>query len=443
MSTIDLTQGDEQKLLIKTTIPTLWALLASIGMSLTDTFFAGRLGADELTAIGFTFPVVMAVMSLPFGIGVGASSLVSRSIGNRDPNKTRIYATLSLFATLPASVFTAIAGISSINPVFRLLGAPEHLLPLIHEYMSVWYAGAPAVFMLMVGNAVIRAAGQVVWPVRIIVVAAGANLILDPIFIFGCPGFPPMGLKGAALATILASLIALCAGLFVLIKKLKLVYPAHCFSNLRNHGPKIAKVALPAGVAHLISPLGMAISTRLVAGVGSEAVAGFSIAIRIESFALLVIVALAGIMTSFSGQNWGANRGDRIVRGLKAAFRFSTLWSAAIAVCLWLSAEQLAGLFSEQSEIVQAARLYLVMIPITYVFLSAVMLIGGTANGIGFAKPALLMSMSRLFLLYLPFALLLSEIFGLQGLYGATAISNTIVGVYAFAWARRKMKDYQ
>jgi putative MATE family efflux protein len=441
LSTVDLTQGEEKKLLYKMTIPMVWGLLAAIGMSLADTFCVGKLGAKELAAIGFTFPIVMITMSLAFGFGIGASSLVSRAIGSKDQIKAQIYTTQSLIVVGIVSIIVGVVGWMTIKSVFSVLGAPYTLLGLIEDYMEIWYLGLFSTMILLVSNAAIRSTGNVILPTRIMIGAAVLNLILDPIFIFGKFGLPQMGLFGAALASFIASLLAMSVSLYLLSRKLSLISFKDVFQNFKKYSAKILKLALPAALASLIAPIGMVIATRLVSSYGNEAIAGFSVAVRIESFSLIIIMALSGVLTPFAGQNWGAKQIDRLVKGLKSSFMFSAIWTVIVTCCMWFFGTSIVSLFSNQAEVISTGSLYLFIVPISYGAVGIIMIVSSVANGIGYTKPALFLSITRLILIYWPLAILLSNYYQLTGLYIATTVSNSIVGIVALSWTQKMIRS--
>lgn len=434
----DLTVGDERTHLINQTIPMIWGIFAILGMNLADTFFVGQLGTDQLAAMGFTFPVVMIMSSLAFGIGTGASSVMARAIGSKQDDRVRSYSTQSLILALIVAILFAITGLLTVDPLFRLLGAPERLLPLVHDYMDIWYLGCFLVVVPMVGNAGIRAAGNSKLPSYVMFSVAIVNLILDPIFIFGWFGFPRMELQGAALATIIAYSVSFIAALYVLRVKLNFLTWDACQQRVWASWRDILRIGIPASATNLISPVSIAITTWMVAQYGSEAVAGYGVASRIETFSLIVLMALSVMLAPFAGQNWGAGKVERLQRALSLSFRFSWIWGIAMAVLLWLGAEWLTGWFTEDAVAVDSAVSYLRIVPVTFALLGIVMMVSSVANGVGEPVPALVMTLTRLVLIYLPLAWLLSRWLGVDGIYLATAAANTLVGAGAWWWSIRK-----
>lgn len=418
------------------TLPMIWGILSIMSMNIVDTFYVGQLGTDPLAAMGFTIPIVSILLSLAFGVGIGTSSVIARAIGAQEIDKVRSYAAHSMLIALVIAMTFALLGYHYMDAIFTLLGAPEALFPLIHQFMDIWFLGSFVVVVPMVGNSAIRAAGNTRIPGIVMISVAIVNIILDPILIFGLFGFPRMELAGAALATVISYSIALVIGLYFLTVKLKFVSLAAFFNHIGHSWWSILRISLPATGTNLIAPFSVSITTGLVAMHGPEAVAGFGVASRIESICIVIIMALSSIMGPFVGQNWGANRRDRVAQALRTSFRFIGVWSLSIALLLWLFGDILAALFNTHPAVLHSTTLYLVIVPISYLFLGVIMTSASAANGTGDPKPSLVMSFSRLIGVYLPLAFALNQQFGLPGLYAATSAANIIVGLGALKWSR-------
>jgi putative MATE family efflux protein len=191
-------------------------LAGIVTFNLVDTFFVGQLGAMELAALSFTFPVVMVIGSLALGLGSGASAVISRAIGEKDIDRVRRLTTDSLILSLILVGTCILVGFLTIDPLFKTLGATPELLPLIKQYMVIWYPGMVFLVVPMVGNNAIRATGDTKTPGLIMLLAAVVNAIMDPLLIFGLGPFPRLELQGAAIATVVARAITLAVALWVL-----------------------------------------------------------------------------------------------------------------------------------------------------------------------------------------------------------------------------------
>ncbi len=433
----NLTQGNVGKQLYTMTIPMVLGILSIMSMNIVDTFYVGQLGTDPLTAMTFTIPVISILLSLAFGIGIGTSSVIARAIGAQEHTLVKSYTTQALFIALTIAIIFAVSGYQAMDQIFALLGAPQSLMPLIHEFMDIWFLGSFVVVVPMVGNSAIRAAGNTKLPSYVMMSVALVNIILDPILIFGLFGFPRMELAGAALSTVISYSIAFFLGLYFLACKFRFLNWASCYVGVFNSWRAILRIAIPAVGTNLIAPISVAITTLLVARYSPESVAGFGVASRIESLFLVVIMGLSSIMGPFVGQNWGGKQFHRVDLALKLSFRFASIWGLGVAILLWFLASPIAGLFSDDLTVINSATIYLQIIPITYLFLAIIMISSSTSNGMGNPMPSLVMSFLRLIALYIPLAIGLAYFFNLWGIYLAGALANVIVGIGAFIWVKR------
>ena len=235
----NLTEGNIKKQLYSLTWPMLLGMMGMVIFNLVDTYFVGKLGVQQLAAMSFSFPVIMFLNSLSQGVGIGTSSLVSRNIISTDRNIVKMMASRAILMGLIIVLLFTIIGLLTIRPVFSALGAKTDVLGYINDYMRVWYFGIPFVVIPMIGNNIVRATGDTFTPGMIMVAIAAVNVILDPLLIFGYGPFPEMGIKGAALATVISRAIGLIIILFILIgEKNFLLFNLEKLKAFYLHGKK-------------------------------------------------------------------------------------------------------------------------------------------------------------------------------------------------------------
>jgi Na+-driven multidrug efflux pump len=153
-------------------------------------------------------------------------------------------------------------------------------------------------------------------------------------------------------------------------------------------------------------------------------------------------MGLSSIMGPFVGQNWGAEKHDRVFTGLRISFKFVCFWGLGASICLWIFAHPIAQLFTDDIAAIESAAVYLYLVPISFLFLGIIMLTSSAANGIGNPKPSLIMSLLRLIVVFIPLALILQNFFGLAGIYLATSLANIVVGIGAFYWVNKLYKGH-
>ena len=425
-----LTEGPVAKTLIRLTIPMVFGMIGMVAFNLVDTFYVGHLGTDELAALSFTFPVILVISSLALGLGTGAAAVLSRAIGEGDSDRVRRLTTDSLVLSLVVVMAFVVLCLLTIGPVFTLLGATERTLPLVKQYMKIWYLGVGFVVIPMVGNNAIRATGDTKTPSIIMLVAVAANATMDPLLIFGLGPFPRMEIAGAALATVIARATTFLVALWVLgrrDKMLTLRFPG--LKPIVESWKRILYIGLPTAATRAILPVSIGMVTRLVSTYGIEAVAGFGVATRIEFFALTVVRALSSVLMPFVGQNWGAGKLKRVARGVKYSNRLSVVWGALMFGILALAARPISSLFNDAPGVVKVAELYLRIVPLGYGFYGAALLVVAALNALNRPLHAAGLSAFHMFVLYVPLAIAGSSVFGMAGMFAGLAVSFFIAGV--------------
>ncbi|MCK4545925.1 MAG: MATE family efflux transporter [Candidatus Eisenbacteria sp.] len=436
-----LTEGPIGKTLARLTFPMILGLLSMTLFNLVDTFFIGQLGKDPLAAMGFTFPVIMMVHSIALGLGIGASSVVSRAIGRRDVRDVRRLSTHALVLSVAIVALFIILGELTIDPLFRLLGAPHRLLPLIREYMQIWYVGALFVVVPVVGNNLIRATGDTKTPGLIMAFCAALNAGLDPLLIFGLGPFPALGIAGGALATVLARAIGLLLSLHILVRRDRLVgIDALEPGRLLESWKALLAIGVPATLTQLVQPVSMGVITRMVAGFGTAAVAGFGVATRVEMLVLLVVFALSGVLVPFAGQNWGAGRTYRIARSMLGSYAFSMVWGVLMFLLFLVIGRDLAGLFNRDPGVIHAAGSYFDIIFPSLGFYGILFLSISVLNAMHSPLWATALSLTRMIGLYVPLAWLGMMLFGLKGLFLGGTLANVLTGALAAGLVYRRIR---
>lgn len=425
-----LIEGPVGKILFNMTVPMIFGMVGMVAFNLVDTFFVGQLGTQELAALSFTFPIIMVIGSLAMGIGVGSSVVISKAIGRGDHHMVQRLTTDSLILSLIMVAFFVIIGMLTIEPLFRLLGATPEIVPLIREYMVIWYPGVLFLIIPMVGNNAIRATGDTKTPSVIMLVAVFVNIVLDPLLIFGLGPFPMLGLTGAAIATVLARAITLIVALWVLYYRDRMMtFDIPPVKTIIDSWKSILYIGLPVAATRLLSPIAMGVIIALIATYGHEAVAAFGVGIRIEFLAMTVIFALSTVIGPFVGQNLGAARYDRVKLGVKYSNGFSLIWGVVMFALLALTARPVASIFNDDPVVISIIMLYLWIVPIGYALFGVFQISTITLNVLNKPVPAAILMVIQMFVLYIPLAYVGSYLFGLTGIFGAIVLAYSLTGM--------------
>lgn len=415
------------------TVPMIYGMILLMTFNLVDTFFVGLLGTQPLAAISFTFPITFTVISLTIGLGIGTSAVIAKALGKGDKESAKSLATSALYLAAIIVGILAVIGYLLIDETFLLLGASEALLPLIHEYMDIWFLGCICLIGPMIGNAVLRADGDTRTPSIIMGSAGLINAVLDPIFIFGFGPVPAMGIQGAAIATLISWLFGLAYVLYILAAKRGLIY-THLMSvkDFICSARDILHIGLPAAGANMLTPVASAVLTAIVAEYGVSAVAAFGVGSRIESIACLVVLALSMTLPPFISQNFGAGNMKRVEEGYKTSIKFVLLWQVFIYGVLVLAAPFIADVFSKEQAVADIIKLFIWILPLGYGLQGVIILTNSSFNALHKPMVALMLSVIRLFICYVPLSYIGSVWFGLEGFFIGALLGNVVMAAISY-----------
>lgn len=409
---------------------------------LVDTFFISMLGTDELAAISFTFPVTFTVISLNIGLGIGTSAVIARLLGAKLHEQAKETATGALMLSALFAVLLVIVGLATVEPIFSAMGATKAELVHIKDYMYVWYAAGVFLAMPMVGNSVLRASGDTKTPSYIMAFGGLVNVILDPILIFGWGPFPALGIQGAAIATLIAWAIGLFYIIYLLAVKRQLMQARLLnIDELKRSCGGILKIGLPAAGANMLTPIAAGIITSFVAGYGQFAVAAWGVGGRLESIASIVVLSLSMSLPPFISQNLGANKLERVQQAFLLCIKFVLIWQLVVYILVALCSGFLANIFTEETEVAKLIALFLFIVPLGYGCQGVIILANSSFNAMHLPLSALALSIVRLFVVYIPFAFIGSQFYGLKGLFIALVVANLLVAIVAFIWFKHVMKN--
>lgn len=438
------TQGSIPRHIQKMATPMAWGILAMVAASLVDAYFLGQLGTRYLAAITFTFPVIALLSNLTLGLGSGVASVLARAIGEGRPDYVQRLTMSAMILSLSLVAVLSAIGLFTITPLFSALGAGPETLPLVRDYMVIFYLSMVFTVVPMTGNFVLRATGDARTAGFIMISSAVLAMILDPILIFGLFGLPRLEMEGAALASAVARAASFCITFYILaVRKNLLVLRIPKGHELLQSWSAILKVGAPLAGANMVGPISMFVVTALLAKYGTEVIAGFGIAMRIEGLATIPLMAMASGLSPIVGQNYAAGMIDRVVLAIRSASKFALYYGLICALILASLHNVLPRVFDDNPEVIRSAGLYLLTVPFGFAAIGVAMSIGASYNGMGDPKPSVSFTMSRMVVIYLPLAFLGSHLLGPLGIFLAGTIANILVGTGGWIWVNRQRRAWE
>lgn len=439
MADRNLTEGPVWRALAVVSAPMTFGILAVLSVGLADAYFLGQLGPAPLAAVGFVYPVTAAITSLAIGLSAGANAVISQALGREDDaqavQRLALHATgLGIVLALSVAVLFAFTA----EGLFTLMGAGEGALREAMAFAPIWAISFPFLGGGMALNAVFRAHGDGAASAAIMVLSAAFSIGLNPVLIFGWGGFEGMGTAGAATATLIGRIAQLSVACIYAQRRGYVTFQCSWLKGLYGSVHQIIMVGAPAAFSNAINPAGMALVTAAVATLGEAAVAGFGAATRVQSVALVPLLALSAGIGPVVGQNWGADQQDRAQRAVAVAWGLCLGYGLAVGATLALFAGPIAGLFAEDgSEALRYAQDYLRVVG--WSLFGYGMLVTANAAMNARSKPLYSMGLGlgRISLVYVPGAWLGVLALGYPGILAAAVAANVLT-VAAALWCLSK-----
>ncbi|QMS85476.1 MATE family efflux transporter [Candidatus Xianfuyuplasma coldseepsis] len=429
-----LGQYDVKKLLIKLALPATAGMVINALYNLVDTFFVGQgVGTVAITALGFAFPVQVIIMAFGLMFGIGAASVFSRAYGRQDHEQMRHVANTAIRIDLIVALIFSITGFFFIRPLLEFFGANEDNMQYGIDYLSVILIGLAPLTMSMVLNSLTRAEGRAKIAMYSMIIGAGLNIVLDPIFIFVLD----MGVRGAAIATVISQIVG-----FTYIFLQSQSNQSELHMNVKewldidlNTIWEIIKIGFPTFLRNGIGAFLMVYIFRVIIRYGGDDItmyqAIYTTINRVIMFILFPAFGLNQGLAPVAGFNYGAKNYKRLHDVIIFAIKISVVYFLMAFLFVQLMAPLIFTAFSKENLpffIDNGARIFRI-ISIGFVVIGFQILLGSLYQSLGYPIRAMLVALSRQFLLFVPIALILTSIFDLNGLWYTFASADLIAGV--------------
>lgn len=431
------TDGPIGSRMFKTALAMLAGTLAMSGYNIVDTYFVGSLGTTPLAAMGFTFPVIMLIGCIFRGLGTGVMTTCAQALGGDRHGKAAKLVSTGLLLVLLFSIGLAVLGFLTADPLFTAFGAAGETLREAKGYMNIWYFGCATSSLGILGNDILVAVGDSKRAARLMVLGLVLNALLDPLFIFGWAFIPPLGIRGAALATVFCQLITTVLGLLLVRRKHGLlVCRGILLREMRASWALTLRYALPASLGMLMMPIGSSIITWITARFGDTAVAATAAAGRLEMVAFVFPMALGITLTPMVAQNYGARLYSRIRICLRFAVGYAFVFLMAMAILYFCFADSMVAWFSPVPEVRAIMARCLRITAWGFAMTEIHRFAGFFYIGCGRPSVAAWLNAGRIMGLLVPFSFLALAFHSIDGLFFARFAADLLAGGTALllAW---------
>lgn len=419
-----MTESSVTKLVITLSLPTVLSQMITSIYNMADTYFVTSLGDSAVGAVSIVYALQSIIQAVGFGLAMGAGSLVSRRLGEKDNGSASKYASSAFYSAILFGFLLTLGCLINLKGLLRIFGSTETILPFACDYALIILLGAPIMCSSFVMNNVIRAEGKAVLAMIGLTTGGVINMILDPIFIFDLN----MGVSGAALATVVSQCISFIILLSVYIsgKSIVKLSPKYISRRISDYG-MIVKTGLPTVFRQGLGSLSTTLLNIQVKPYGDASIAAVGIANKIYMLLRSFVLGIGHGFQPVAGYNYGAGKKKRVKKAFWVATALGTVMASLASVLLLMFSNQVIGFFKpETEEVARIGARMLVFIGLAIPFLGYSTYVNQLYQSLGFVKGATVLASCRQGIFFVPLIFLLPSVFGLDGILLTQPLSDVL-----------------
>lgn len=443
----DFLSGNIDKAIFILAIPMILEMVMESLFAVVDIYFVSKVSVNAVATVALTESVLMIVYAFAIGLSMAATALVARRIGEKKPEEAAHAAAQTIIVAVVIGAIFAIPGIFFPHKILEWMGASAGVIEEGKWYTSIVLGGNVVVFLLFLINAIFRGAGDAAVAMRVLWIANGINIILDPILIFGWGPIPALGVTGAALATLIGRSIGVAIQIYLITRNDHVIAIAkRHFQLSAEYIRKTIKLSAGGIGQYLIGTLSWLFMVRISAEFGPAVLAGYAIAFRIIMFTILPSWGLANAAATLVGQNLGAKQLERAERSVWRCSLYNMIFLTSISLVFFVWAEELVLIFNGEMDVVKVGAEALKYIGAGYIFFAFGMVIGQAFNGAGDTRTPTIINFFSFWTFEVPLAYVLAIYLGLGpvGIFISIAAAVTLHAVVSVLVFRRgKWKTIQ
>ena len=438
----DFTTGSIRKAVFMLSIPMILEMLMESIFALVDIIYVSQVSVNAVATVGLTESVLTLVYAIAIGLCMGATAIVSRRTGEKDPEGAKQAAVQVIFLGITISIIISVIGILFPKEILGFMGGEADLIEEGYGYTQVLLGGNITVMLLFLINAIFRGAGNASIAMWTLILSNGLNIILDPIFIFGFGPIPAYGVEGAAIATTTGRGVAVIAQLFILFKGNSYIKIALKDLVIRTKVMmNIIKVSLGGIFQFFIGTSSWVVLMLIMATFGSEVLAGYTIAIRIMMFTLMPAWGMSNAAATLVGQNLGAQKPERAEQSVWKTGKYAAIFMGAVSIIYLVFARTFLSWFTDNPIVIDNGAICLQIIAVGYLAYAYGMVVIQSFNGSGDTYTPTLINFICFWLFQLPFAYLMAIVldYGPIGVFWAITLAEILIAVIGI-WFFKKGK---
>jgi len=410
--------------------------------NIIDTFWVAKLGHEAIAALTVVLPYHILVIAISVGSGIGINALVSRRFGERDVEVTNRIAGQVFPITVFFGLIFIVAGVFFTRQILTIVGATDDIMEFATQYLVIISFGTPFIVFSISNNNLLRGSGDALRPMIFMITGSVVNIILDPFLIFGIGPFPEMGVRGAAIATVFSQGLGAVLGFTYIILTRRSAYriKLHHLQPSWQIIKDIYRVGLPAVVMDISESIVFALYNNALSVYGSIALAAGGLSMRITDLVLMPIFGASGGLLPIVGYSLGARLWSRLWRSVTLASVSLALLMAIGTIVMEFTAPLIVGLFSQDPQLVDVA------VPAMRIILSSITILGPTVlfvttfQGLSKGKEALVLSLVRQLVFFVPILFVLPRFIGLTGIWLSLPLSDVFGFIVTGGWLLREYR---
>ena len=436
----DFTEGTLSRAILLLSIPAVLEMVMESIFVIVDIYFVSKLGANAVATVGITESMVTIIYAIAIGLGMATTSMVSRRIGEKNPDAASVAAFQAILTGIVVSVIIGLPGALYSKKLLGLMGASKQIVESMSGYTSIMLGSNMVIMMLFIINAIFRSAGDAAVAMKVLWIGNIINIILDPCLIFGLGPFPHMGVTGAAIATSIGRGTAVMVQFYLLFfgKKRIRLSTTHLLVDFRIMA-KLLKLSFGSIGQNLIGTTSWIALVRILSIFGSEVVAGYTIALRIIGFTLLPSWGISNAASTLVGQNLGAKKPDRAERAVWVTGFINMILLGVIGLILILFPETFIRIFINNENVIKSGILGLRIVSIGYIAYGFGMVLVNSFNGAGDTSTPLKINIFAFWCIEIPLAWFLAMKAGFheEGVFISIVVAESLMTFIAWIVFRR------
>lgn len=440
----DYTQIGLRRAIFLLAVPMILELVMESTFAVVDIFFVGKLGPSAVATVGLTETYLFLLYSLAMGLSMAVTAIIARRVGEKKMEDAGTAATQSIILGILCSIPFSIAGIFFAKDLLALMGADAWALEEGYKFTQWMLGGNVVIVLLFVINAIFRGAGDAAIAMRVLWIANGINMLLDPILIFGWGPIPAFGIEGAGIATTTGRGVAVViqlwtlfnAGKHIQVKASQLVVEAKTMLN-------IVKTSLGGVGQMIVAMTSWIFLMRILSSVSNEAVAGATIAIRLMMFTLMPAWGLSNAAATLVGQNLGAGHPERAESSVWKIGMYNMIFLVFVSIAYFTFNEELVGIFTEDATVIAIGAEWMQILSYSYLVYGWWMVSSQAFNGAGDTSTPTKINVVFFWLIQIPLSYYLAIMLDWKqsGVFWGVFISETSVGLFTlWLFSRGKWK---